>query len=99
MERILLVLFILIDTDRKCNFSFILPPYLQEKEKKKSFYPRTEGNCSCLKLLFYPDRSKYFGGIYARIISASQMEYVKQILVACLTALHQRNVGTLILSV
>lgn len=98
MGRILVVLATLIDTDRKCNISFILPLHLQEK-KKKTNYPCTEGNCSCVSLLFYPDRSKYFGGIYARIISASQMGYVKQILVACLTALHQRYVGTLILSV
>lgn len=34
MERILVVLVILIDSDRKCNISFILPPHLQEKEKK-----------------------------------------------------------------
>lgn len=37
MERILLVLVILIDTDKKCNISFILPPHLQEKEKKNHF--------------------------------------------------------------
>lgn len=62
MERMLVVLATLIDTDRKCNISLIVPPRLQEKEKK-NFYPSTEGNHSCLKLLIYPDRSKYFGGI------------------------------------
>lgn len=35
MGRILVVLATLIDTDRKCNISFILPLHLQEKEKKK----------------------------------------------------------------
>lgn len=34
MEGILVLLVILIDTDRKCNISFILLPHLQEKEKK-----------------------------------------------------------------
>lgn len=35
MERMLVVLATLIDSDRKCNISLIVPPHLQEKEKKK----------------------------------------------------------------
>lgn len=100
MKRILVVLIILIDTDRKCKISFLLPPHLHEQRGKKNHYTLgTEENHSCLELFFYPERSKYFSGIYARLISASQMEYVKQILVTCLAALHQRNVKILILAV
>lgn len=98
MKSILAIHVILIDTDKKCKIPFLLPQHLHKQEEKKIPYPSTEVSHSCLELFFYPDRSKYFTGIYARIISASQMEYVKQILVSCLAALHQRNVRTLILA-
>lgn len=52
MERILVVLSTLTDTDRKCNISFILPPHLQEKEKKNNFTLALKGTA--------PVSSSYF---------------------------------------